>query len=193
MATVNRRWLLIGGIGSGKSAVREILADKGFRTIDSDSVGHRVLMPNGPAFPEVAERWPGVVRQGMIDRARLAEIVFADERQLRELEAITHPHIFDSIRASVEGFPARIWVVEMPLIGNRLGDGWAVMVVDASDEMRLSRLLARGVTESDARARMASQPTRSEWLASADVVIPNHGGLDDLQAAVDRMVVGIET
>jgi dephospho-CoA kinase len=73
-------------------------------------------------------------------------------------------------------------VVEVPLIDTSLG--WPRMVVDAPDEVRLQRAVTRGMTQYDAERRMKSQPDRAEWLASADLVIPNHGTLAELEVTV---------
>jgi dephospho-CoA kinase len=75
-------------------------------------------------------------------------------------------------------------VVEVPLLGHGLGDGWKRVIVDCRDEVRIERAVQRGMTETDARARLAAQPSRSEWLAVADVVIPNHGSVEELEQAV---------
>ncbi len=144
-------------------------------------MGHRVLEPAGKAFAVVAGRWPEVLRDGVIDRGRLAGIVFADPGQLRELEQLTHPHIFGTIRGELEGFEA-VAVVEVPIIDTGLD--WPRIVVDAADDVRFERVLERGMSREDARARMASQPSRAEWLASADLVIPNHGSRAELEEAV---------
>ncbi|HSO49482.1 MAG TPA: dephospho-CoA kinase [Acidimicrobiia bacterium] len=185
MTTENRRWLLSGGIGSGKSEVGRLLAATGIRVVDADRMGHRVLEPSGRAFGAVADRWPEVLRDGVIDRGRLASIVFADPGQLRELEAVTHPHIFGTIRDELEGFE-ELAVVEVPIIDTGLV--WPRMVVDAPDEIRFERALERGMNTDDLRARMASQPNRAQWLASADLVIPNHGALEELTETVAEVL-----
>ncbi len=174
--------MLTGGIGSGKSEVRKLLAERGIRTIDADAVGHAVLAQE--ALGPVAARWPRVVFEGQIDRKALGRIVFADPEELAELEAITHPLIFGRIESELEGFSG-IAVVEMPLLDPGLG--WASMVVDAPDETRLQRAIARGMDPEDVRQRMASQPSRAQWLASADLVIPNDGTLEDLGATIDHL------
>ena len=187
MSSEQRRWVLSGGLASGKSAVRSLLAGAGVATIDADGVGHEVLEPDGPAFGQVADRWPEVVSNGSIDRKALAAVVFNDMSQLRELEAITHPHIFDRILRRVKGEPGPV-VVEIPVLDHGLGDGWRRMLVDAPDEVRLERAVARGMTRADAVARIASQPSRAEWLSVADLVIPNRGSLEELGAAVSDVV-----
>lgn len=175
--------MLSGGIGSGKSAVRRFLEANGVHTIDADSVGHEVLSMEGAAYPSVAARWPETVTNGEIDRSVLAGIVFSDKTQLQALETMTHPHIFGIIRERAEGFLGPV-VVEIPVLNHGLGPGYRRIVVDSADETRLQRLLARGMSEDDAVGRMASQPTRGEWLAAADLVVPNHGDHEELEKTV---------
>ena len=79
-------------------------------------------------------------------------------------------------------------MVEMPLLGRLPGTEWRLVVVDAKDELRVERAVARGMSEDDVRARMASQPTRGQWLAAADAIIPNRGSLDDLESTVKRIL-----
>ena len=183
----NGRWVLGGGIGSGKSAVRRLLEQQGVTTIDADSVGHSVLEPGAAAFDEVAERFPTAVVDGRIDRSRLAAIVFTDPSELKALEAMTHPHIFDTIRAHIQEIEGAV-VVEIPVVDHSLGPEWRVAVVDASEEVRLDRALARGMEAIDVQARIDSQPTRSEWLSVADLVIPNDGTIEQLEDVVTRVV-----
>ena len=189
MSSEQHRWILSGGLASGKSKVREHLADAGIVTIDSDSIGHLVLHPDGPAFAEVAERWPHVVRDGEIDRPSLALVVFNEPGELAALEGITHPHIFEVIKDRVDEVEGTV-VVEIPLLSHGLGDEWHRIVVDCRDDVRLVRAMERGMSEDDARARMKAQPSRGEWLAVADLVIPNHGSLEELEAMV-RPLVGL--
>lgn len=181
------QWVISGGIGSGKSAVRRLLEEAGFFTVDADSVGHEVLRAGEPAFRSVAERWPDVVDEDTIDRAALGQIVFADQVELAELEKITHPHIFGRIRDRIQGIPDPV-AVEIPLLEHRLGSDWDRLIVDSANEVRLQRLVDRGMSEDDARARMASQPGRQEWLARADIVLPNHGSLEALGGAVEVLL-----
>ncbi len=175
MSSSDGRWLITGGIGSGKSEVRRLLAERGIHTVDADAVGHLVLAAEGLA--PVAERWPDVVLEGQIDREALAGIVFDDPGELELLEAITHPLIFGRIEADLKGFSG-VAVVEMPLLETSMG--WPMIVVDADDETRLRRAVQRGMNEADVRRRMASQPSRAEWLAAADLVVPNHGEIRQL-------------
>lgn len=159
--------------------------------IDADSIGHEVLLPDGPAFDAVAARWPDAVNNGAIDRRRLARIVFTDAAELAELEAITHPHIAAEIQRRVERLGDRNVVVEIPLIRGIVDDDWHRLVVVAEDATRLVRLITRGMAEDDARNRMAMQPSVGDWLASADSVIWNATDRASLEASVDNWLVGV--
>ena len=185
MSDGNRRWVLSGGIGSGKTSVRTLLENRGIATVDADAIGHQVLESSAPAFEEVAKRWPQVVVDGEIDRDALAGIVFEDAGELATLESMTHPYIFDTILTRVQEIRGPV-VVEIPLLRHGLGDDWGRIIVDSDEPTRMRRLIERGMAEEDARARMKSQPSRAEWLAVADIVLPNHGGLDLLSRTVDK-------
>jgi dephospho-CoA kinase len=142
-------------------------------------VGHSVL--DNEALNAVSARWPQVVTNDAVDRGALAAIVFDDPSQLAALEAITHPLIFGRIESDLEGFEG-VAVIEVPVLDTTLG--WSTMVVDAPDEVRLERAVSRGMDRADAERRMTSQPSRARWLASADLVVPNHGTLEELEEAV---------
>jgi dephospho-CoA kinase len=179
------RWILSGGLASGKSQVRELLERQGIHTIDADAIGHEVLSSDSPASTEVAARWPQVIEDGEVDRGALATIVFKDRDELAALEVITHPHIFGKITAMVEEVDEPV-VVEIPVLRHSLGSEWRRIVVDCRFDVQLERAIARGMSVDDARARLTSQPTRVEWLAAADAVVPNHRDLGQLEEAVVR-------
>lgn len=187
MSSGQHQWVLSGGLATGKSIVSGFLADAGVATINADSIGHLVLAPEGPAFSDVAGRWPDVVQRGKIDRQALAEVVFNDSRELAALESMTHPHIFDTIRVRVEEIEGPV-VVEIPLIDHGLGSHWRRIVVDSRESQRLERAMARGMSLQDAKARIAAQPSREKWLAVADLVIPNHASQAELEVTVGAVV-----
>lgn len=175
------RALLGGGIGSGKSTAAALFASRGAAILSADRAAHAVLEPGEAAAAAVAQRWPEVVAEGVIDRAALAQIVFSDPAARRELEAITHPAIGRLLKAQAASVEAEVLLVEMPLPIDLLGPGWRWVVVDAPDEVRLARLVGRGMTPGDARRRMAAQASRDEWLERADLVVDNGLGLDHLE------------
>jgi dephospho-CoA kinase len=188
MSTREQNWLLSGGIGSGKSTVRQMLAARGVTTIDADSIGHEVIAPGGAAEAEVLEMWPAAAGREGVDRAALAEIVFSDPEALSLLESITHPHIFQALSQRLAQSKGSV-IVEIPLLTQPFLESLPRMVVDATDEVRIERAIERGQSESDVLRRMANQPTRAEWLAAAHLVIPNSGDLAGLEETVNRVAV----
>lgn len=170
-----------GGIGSGKSAFGKILSEFGGLLIESDRIGHDVLEPSGAAFSDVAARWPVAVKDGVIDRATLGSIVFSDEEQLAELEAVTHPAIRRRIEELIERADAPV-VLEVPVLVPFVeGDDVVHVFIDSSRDLRLERAVARGGGEADVRRRMLAQAARDEWLAWADRVIDNSGSPERLR------------
>lgn len=179
------RVVLSGSIGAGKSTVGRLLAERGAEVVDADRVGHEVLESGGAAFHAVEERWPHVVVDGEIDRARLAGIVFSDRDELQALEAITHPAIRDELLRRAEASDAAVFVVEVPVL--REWPEWTRVVVLAPADLRRGRAEERGMSGDDFDRRDAAQATAEAWREVADVVIENDGSLDDLEAAVDDL------
>lgn len=177
----------MGGIGSGKSTVGRMLSERGVLVIDADHIGHELLEPGGDAFDPVVRRWPDVVSDGRIARARLAAIVFSDRGRLRELESMTHPLIKRRVEALVDAAENRDVVVEVPLVDGLMGEGWTRIVVVANKPVRIARAVSRGMDRSDVMRRMDAQPGRETWLADADYVIVNDGTPSELAAAVDSL------
>jgi dephospho-CoA kinase len=183
-----RRALITGGIGSGKSTAAGVLAGLGAAVFSADTAAREALEPGGAAYAPATTRWPEVVgADGRIDRSALGRIVFDDPVALAELEAMTHPAVRESLRAAVSGVRAPLLLVEVPLPVDVLGPGWPRVVVDAPDEVRMARLLARGMSRPEITQRMAAQPDRGEWLAVADMVLDNGGDLDRLEAECRRV------
>ncbi len=181
------RVVVFGGIGSGKSTVANLLAERGAKIIEADKLGHLVLASAGEAFAAVAERWPQVIDSGEVSRTRLAAIVFADPAALAELEAMTHPHIRSRIRSIVAESTEEPIALEMPIPRDFVGEGWVRVLVDAPAAMRVDRAVLRGVDRADAEVRAAAQPDEHAYHEAADWVIANTGTLEDLAAAVGEL------
>lgn len=184
---------LTGGIGAGKSTVSAALAARGAVVVDADAVTREVQAPGSPLVARLAERFGAdvVAADGSLDRARLAAIVFSDADALRDLNAIVHPAVGAEInrRVAEQRATDRIVVLDIPLLTENPREGLqGIIVVDVPTEVQVARLVVgRGFDEADARARVARQATREERLATADFVIDNSGGPDDLVPQVDAL------
>ena len=186
---------LTGNIGAGKSTVADLLVAHGAALVDADQVAREVVEPGAPAYQPLVDRFGSdiVDADGRIDRPALAAKVFGHPEELEALNAIIHPAIGI---AMIEGKDAhvgtdRVVVMDIPLLKDfhrELLALDAVVVVDVPPELALERLTSlRGMAEDDARARQASQPTRTERLTGADFVVDNSDGTDHLAAEVDRV------
>jgi dephospho-CoA kinase len=184
---------LTGGIGSGKSVVARLLAGHGAVVIDADVLAREAVAPGSAGLAMVvAEFGPEVLdADGSLDRSKLAQVVFADPDRLARLNAIIHPYVRRRSADIVAAAPADAVVVEdVPLLveNNLQGRYDVVVVVDASPETQVGRLTrVRGMTESDAQARMSTQATREQRTAVADVIIDNDGDLGALETQTDAL------
>lgn len=192
---------LTGGIASGKSAVGELLRDKGAVVLDADAIARNVVERGTPALADIVDRFGAdVAPGGVLDRKALGAIVFADPAARADLNAIVHPRVRE-VAAELESQvrdPYAIVVHMIPLLveTGQHGDVDAVVVVDVSEETQLARLMERdGAGEADARARIAAQATRAQRLAVADVVINNDGTRAELVERTDaawRVLHGLQ-
>jgi dephospho-CoA kinase len=183
---------LTGGIASGKSLVAAELAARGATIIDADVLAREVVEPGTPALAAVIERFGAdLVQDGQLDRARLAQIVFADPLARRDLERIVHP----AVRARAAELEraagdAAVVVHVIPLLveTGQQENFDLVVTVDADHETQVQRLLARnGFTRAEAEARIAAQASREERTLVADVVLDNTGSVTQLREQIDAL------
>ncbi|WP_329542162.1 dephospho-CoA kinase [Streptomyces sp. NBC_01358] len=181
---------LTGGIGAGKSEVSRMLAGYGAVLIDADRIAREVVEPGTPGLDAVVgEFGTGILTpEGTLDRPRLGSVVFSDGERLAALNAIVHP-LVGARSAELEraAGPDSVVVHDVPLLTeNGLAPLYdLVIVVDAAPETQLDRLVRlRGMTEQEARARMAAQATREQRRAVADLVIDNDGPIEALEPQV---------
>ncbi|MFJ2212259.1 dephospho-CoA kinase [Streptomyces sp. NPDC101062] len=181
---------LTGGIGSGKSEVSRLLTGYGAVLIDSDRIAREVVAPGTPGLAAVIAEFGPEVRtaEGALDRPGLGRIVFGDPERLRALNAIVHPLVrARSAELEAAAGPDAIVVHDVPLlVENDMAALYdLVVIVDATPETQLDRLVRlRGMTEREARERMAAQATREARRAVADLVIDNDGPLERLEPQV---------
>jgi dephospho-CoA kinase len=185
---------LTGGIGAGKSTVSAALAGHGAVVVDADRIAREVVEPGTPGLGEVVAAFGrGVLTaDGALDRPALAAVVFADPEARRRLDGIVHPLVrrraAELERAAREADEDAVVVHDVPLLveTGQAGGYDLVLVVEAPADVRVPRLVARGLTADDARARIAAQATDEQRRAVADVVLRNDGTPEALRAQVDR-------
>jgi len=181
-----------GGIGSGKSTVSAALAERGAVVIDSDLLAREVVAPGTPGLAAIADAFgPHLIgANGGLDRAALAAVVFSDAAARRTLEAITHPLVrsrFGELRAAAR--PDAVIVNDIPISTTlSVAAGFQLVIgVQAGADVRVQRLILRGLSEADARARMAAQLSDDERAALCDVLLSNDKGRDELVTRVDNL------
>jgi dephospho-CoA kinase len=191
---------LTGGIGSGKSTVAGLFGQRGATIVDADAIARWVVEPGQPALAALVEHFgTGVVQaDGTLDRPALADLAFADDDSRRALEAITHPAIVAEMdRRIATSSDDAVVVVEVQLLvetwEQRVREYDAVVVVEAPREVRLARLVDRGMTRDDAERRMATQASDEQRRTIATYVIENDGNLEALAAHVDAVWSDLES
>jgi len=181
---------LTGGIGSGKSEVSRRLRALGAVVVDADVLAREVVAPGTEGLAEVVAAFGNDVLTagGALDRPKLGALVFADDEARKRLEAIVHPRVrARAAELEAAAAPDAVVVHDIPLL---VETGQAdrfdvVLVVDVPPDVQVRRLTGqRGMTDDEARARIASQASREGRLEAADVVIDNSRSLADLDAAV---------
>jgi dephospho-CoA kinase len=192
---------LTGGIGSGKSTVSTLLAEKGAGIIDADAIPREVQQPGQPVFDAIVERFGQevVAADGALDRPALAKVAFSDDAAKKDLESIVHPAVGAEMvkRLQAQADTDHVVVYDVPLLvesARKAMQFGGVIVVDIDPEVAVQRVVEqRGMDEADVRARIAKQASREERRAVADQVIDNSGTRDDLRRRVDEVWAWIRT
>lgn len=187
---------LTGGVASGKSTVGRLLRDIGVYVIDADDLARRAVEPGQPALARIEATFPGVVSDGVLDRAALGKVVFADAHARALLNAIVHPqvasllqHELDGLHASATGLTVACY--EVPLLFENALDQWLrpTVLVACDDEVQVARAIARnGWSREHALLRIAAQMPLAEKRKRADYVIENSGDLATLQVNTRRVL-----
>lgn len=184
---------LTGGIASGKSTVAAELSALGAIVVDADALSRAVVAPGSEGLRSVRESLgpTAIAADGSMDRAAVAKLVFADPEARALLNGIIHPLVRAEGRRLVrEAGPDAVVVQDVPLLveSGQAGAYDLVLVVEADPEERVERMVRdRGMTEDDARARIAAQATDEQRRAAADVLIVNDAGLEDLRRTTRRV------
>lgn len=185
---------LTGGIASGKSTVAARFVARGLPVVDADQIARDVVVPGSEGLAAVVEAFGAgvLLASGELDRKALGAIVFAEPARRASLNAILHPRIGAATAARLAsldqaGEPLVCYDAAL-LVENGLGDAFRPLVVVAASEPRQrERLMTRdGLSDDEARARIAAQMSLADKLKVADVVITNDGTLAELLAATDQ-------
>lgn len=186
---------LTGGIGAGKSTVSAMLAERGAVIVDADQIARDLQAPGSPVVTAMAQRFGDHIlfANGALDRGAVAKIVFSDESALKDLNGIVHPAMQDEIQRQidVQRGTDRVVVLDFPLLGENPRKGLvATIVVDIPVDVAVQRLVdQRGMDEADAQARINSQISREDRLATATHVVDNGGDRDSLIEQLDALWV----
>ena len=188
---------LTGGIGSGKSTVASLLADRGAAVVDADAIARAVTAPNGSAMPAIAQTFGAefVDAQGALDRERMRALAFSDPAAKKRLEAIVHPLVSQETQRQTQAAVAsghRVVVFDVPLLvesGRWRQQVDRVLVVDCSRETQIARVMARnGMARDMVENIITAQSAAAVRLAAADWVIHNdHLSMDALRAEVNAL------
>jgi dephospho-CoA kinase len=185
---------LTGGIGAGKSTVAQYFSELGAVVVDADHLARIAIERGSEGFDEVVAAFgQEIISNGDIDRKALAAVIFNDPELRRKLESIIHPRVQQLFAQAVaESDPSVPLIYEIPLLveTNAAAKFDYVITVEADEELRISRLLARGMFISDIKARLANQAPSSARTEIADAVITNDGDDDQLLRQVENLWEG---
>ena len=186
---------ITGGIGCGKSTAARFLEGKGFHRLDSDELVRKQVLTSAPVVSALRERFGEDVvnRDGVVNRTQLAARVFPEESELRWLEELTHPMIFELWREAFRTGQAVDWVVEVPLLFEKSLEIWFdfTVCVASAPAQQLARLEQRGLPRALAEQRISKQLPLAQKIERADFVLWNDGSPEFLQEQVSRLNVSL--
>lgn len=184
---------LTGGIGSGKTTVADMLAERGAAVLDTDVIAHQLTAPGGAAISQIHAQFGEafLTAEGALDRPKMRAYVFDQPEARKRLESILHPLIRIACEQAAMSAEGRYLVFVVPLLvesGTWTDRVSRVLVVDCSEQTQIRRVMARSkLDEQQVRAIMAAQATRKQRLSAADDVIDNDGEPAALEPQVDRL------
>lgn len=185
---------LTGGIGAGKSTVAQFFSELGASVVDADHLARIAIERGSEGFDEVIARFgEKILANGDINRKALAEIVFSDPAAKSDLEAIIHPRVQKLFaQAILDNEPAAHLIYEIPLLveTDAAKKFDFIVTVEADEDLRIERLLTRGMFITDIKARLASQAPSQARIDVADAVIVNDGDEDHLLRQVENLWEG---
>jgi dephospho-CoA kinase len=187
---------ITGGIGCGKSTAAALFEREGFRRLDSDELVRTQVLTSPRIAAALRERYGAEVvnAKGDVNRAQLAARVFSNETELRWLEELTHPIVFELWRSAFRAAPEVEWAVEVPLLFEKSLEIWFdfTVCVASAPGQQLARLELRGLPRALAEQRISKQLPLAQKIERADFVLWNDGSPEFLQEQVSRLVVSLQ-
>ncbi|PUA16378.1 dephospho-CoA kinase [Glaciimonas sp. PCH181] len=184
---------LTGGIGSGKTTVADLFAERGVAVVDTDLIAHQLTAPNGIAIAAIRAEFGDafIDTGGAMDRKKMREYVFSDPLAKQRLEAILHPLIGTETARAIAQANGHYVMPVIPLLvesGKWQQRFTRILVIDCDEQTQIQRVMQRNaMNETQVRAIMAAQATRQQRLEAADDVIVNNAGVDALAPQIERL------
>lgn len=183
---------LTGGISSGKSTIAALFAEKGVPVIDADEIARKITQPDEPAFNKIVELFSLdlLLPDGQLDRARLRQIVFADEVKRKKLEQLLHPLIRAEMKSQIEALDAPYCIAMIPLLLETAPNPLVkrILIIDTPEDLQISRTTLRDkIPCENVQAILTAQISRSKRLKLADDIIINQGTFEDLIPQVNQL------
>jgi dephospho-CoA kinase len=186
---------ITGGIGSGKSSFARLLAEAGLPVLDADQISHAVTAPGGASIPRIEEAFGSefILPDGSLDRQRMADLAFEDKKALDRLSTIVHQDVLASMEHSLAELaekkaPAVALDVPIPVEHGFLDRVDLVVCIWTDDEIRVERLVGRGMDAQEARRRIAVQMPREDYEKISDYFILNNGSSQELRHAAQTFL-----
>jgi dephospho-CoA kinase len=184
---------LTGGIGMGKSTVAAMFAAHGIPAFNADDAVHELQAKDGAAIPAIDAAFPGVIHDGVLDRAALRALVLADREKMKMLETIMHPLVRGKqaeFMAQAKEQARRAVLLDIPLLfeSNAAGRVDKTITVSCPRDAQIARVLGRGLPLADVEAIIAKQMPDAEKRILADYVVDTGGTLEETQAQVERII-----
>ncbi len=185
-----------GGLGAGKSSAARVMSELGAVVLDLDQIAKGLLGPGSPVTERIAREFPEAVGDDdTIDHAALARLAFESPARTLKLNAIVHPAVAREVGPSIADLrllpqPPQVVVLEVPLlveapVFREMSD--LVVAISAPEDQRIARAVSAGMSEDDARMRVARQASDEERATLADVVVENVGSPEDLRRKIERV------
>ncbi len=182
---------LTGPTGAGKSEASNYLKSKGFVIIDADRLVHDMYINCDICIKAIGLNFPSVIKDGIVDRKKLAGIVFSDKKQLQKLNKVVNPYIIDQLRQKIKKFKFENIILDAPTLFESGADSLCDKTIAfiCNEKIRLNRIISRdGLSKADSIFRISSQPKDDFYIKHASITIRNDSSIDKLKSELDSAI-----